>query len=214
MTKILIIGAYGKTAQLVTERLLSETNNELKLFLRNSSRLDKYRFNDRVELIDGDVTDMSLLKESMKDVDIVYSNVGGVDLAEQSKVIIQAMKDSNLSRLIFISSLGTYHEVPGKFGEWNEKMIAAYLPGFRESAKLIEDSGLVYTMIRPSWMSDKDEIDYETTQKGEPLKGTEVSRRSIADLVIKIIESPADYENQSIGINKPNTDGDMPEWYR
>ena len=32
MEKILILGAYGKTAQIVTERLLAETSLKLKLF--------------------------------------------------------------------------------------------------------------------------------------------------------------------------------------
>lgn len=40
MTKAMIIGAYGKMAQLLTERLLNETDYELVLFLRNAARLD------------------------------------------------------------------------------------------------------------------------------------------------------------------------------
>ncbi|WP_317618315.1 hypothetical protein [Paenibacillus sp. PL91] len=30
-------------------------------------------------------------------------------------------------------------------------------------------------MLRPAWFTHKDEIDYETTQKGEILKGSVVS---------------------------------------
>lgn len=86
------------------------------------------------------------------------------------------------------------------------------MPGFRESAKLIESSGLDYTMIRPAWMTNKTEIDYETTQKNEMFKGTEVSRQSIADFVIKLINDPTEHINESVGLNKPNTDGDKPAW--
>ena len=212
MTKIIILGAHGQTARIVTDELLKNSDIELKLFLRNSTRLNQYQNNPRVELIEGDVLNTEQLMQAMQDVDLVYSNVGGVDLAEQTKSIIKAMDQANKKRLIFISSLGAYHEVPGKFGEWNETAIASFLPGFRESAKLIEDSDLDYTMIRPAWMDNKDEIDYETTQKNEPFKGTEVSRKSIADFVIKLINNPQIHIGESVGLNKPNTDGDKPAW--
>ncbi|APU71960.1 NAD-dependent dehydratase [Companilactobacillus crustorum] len=212
MTKILIVGAHGQTAQIVTELLLKNLNIDLKLFLRNSNRLKQYQDNPRVELIEGDVLDTAALTAVMNDVDLVYSNVGGQNLADQASSIIQAMDQAGVKRLIFISSLGTYHEVPGKFGEWNETAIADFLPGFRKSAQLIETSDLDYTMIRPAWMDNKDEIDYETTQKGETFKGTEVSRKSIADFVIKLIEHPQEHIGESVGLNKPNTEGDKPAW--
>ena len=212
MTKIIILGAHGQTARIVTDELLQNSDIELKLFLRKSTRLNQYQNNPRVELIEGDVLNTEQLAQAMQDVDLVYSNVGGVDLADQTKSIIEAMDQAKQKRLIFISSLGAYHEVPGKFGEWNETAIASFLPGFRESAKLIEDSDLDYTMIRPAWMDNKDEIDYETTQKNEPFKGTEVSRKSIADFVIKLINNPQTHIGESVGLNKPNTDGDKPAW--
>lgn len=212
MTKILIVGAHGQTARIVTDRVLNETDDSLVLFLRDSDRLNQYQNNNRVELIDGDMLDTDSLVKAMDGVDIIYSNVGGINLADQTKSLLEAMKQANKKRLIFISSLGAYHEVPGKFGEWNEQAIAAYLPGFRESAKLIESSDTDYTMIRPAWMSNKDEIDYETTQKGEPFKGTEVSRKSIADFVIKLFNDSSQHIGESVGLNKPNTDGDKPEW--
>ncbi|APX72226.1 SDR family oxidoreductase [Companilactobacillus allii] len=212
MTKVLIVGAHGQTARIVTDRLLNETDDQLVLFLRNSSRLNQYETNDRVELVDGDILDTDSLAKTMDGVDIVYSNVGGPNLADQATSLLNAMKQAGKKRLIFISSLGAYHEVPGKFGEWNEQAIADYLPGFRKSAQLIEASNTDYTMIRPAWMSNKDEINYETTQKTEPFKGTEVSRKSIADFVIKLLNDPTKHIGESVGLNKPNTDGDKPEW--
>ena len=212
MTKILIVGAHGQTARIVTDNLLENSAIELKLFLRDSGRLSQYQNNPRVELIDGDVLDTDALAAQMNDVDLVYSNVGGTNLADQADSIIKAMDQAGQKRLIFISSLGAYHEVPGKFGEWNESAIAAFLPGFRKSAEMIEKSDLDYTMIRPAWMDNNDEIDYETTQKNEPFKGTEVSRKSIADFVIKLINDPSQHIGESVGLNKPNTDGDKPSW--
>jgi uncharacterized protein YbjT (DUF2867 family) len=77
----------------------------------------------------------------------------------------------------------------------------------------IEASDLEYTIVRPAWLQDEDEITYEITEKGTPFKGTEVSRRSVADLIVKIIHSPRLHLHSSIGVNKPGTEGDKPSFY-
>lgn len=212
MTKVMIVGAHGAMAQLVTERLLNETTATLTLFLRDASRLNQYATNDRVTLIDGDIKDTALVAKSMADADVVYSNLGGPDLADQTQSVLDAMAQTGKHRLIYISSLGAHHEVPGKFGEWNEQAIGAFLPGFRKTAELVVDSGVTYTEIRPAWLTNKDEVDYEETQLGEDFKGTEVSRQSVADFAFKVITQPDTYQNASVGLDKPGTDGDQPSW--
>ena len=67
--------------------------------------------------------------------------------------------------------------------------------------------------MRPAWLTDVDEVEYELTQKGEPFKGTEVSRKSIADLVVKLSLDPTRYVRGSVGVNKPGTEGDKHSWY-
>jgi uncharacterized protein YbjT (DUF2867 family) len=75
----------------------------------------------------------------------------------------------------------------------------------RNSAKIIEDSELDYTILRSAWLNNKDEIDYETTQKGETFKGAGLvlSRKSVADLVVKLAESPELEVRRNLGVNKP-----------
>lgn len=53
MSKILILGANGATAKIVTARLLVESDNDLTLYLRNTDRLSQYKDNPRVTLIDA-----------------------------------------------------------------------------------------------------------------------------------------------------------------
>jgi hypothetical protein len=118
-----------------------------------------------------------------------------------------------IHRLIFfVASLGIYDEVPGKFGEWNRRQIGAYLPPFRRAADAIEASGLDYTILRPAWLTDEDEVDYETTERNEAFKGTEVPRKSVADLIVKLIDSPKRSTRSNLGVNKPHTDGDKPSF--
>jgi len=142
--------------------------------------------------------------------DIVYANLSGDDIDLQAKNIVEAMKAAGVERLVFVTSLGIYDEVPGKFGAWNRRQIASYLPPFRRAADVIEASGVNYTILRPAWLTDKNEVDYETTERNEPFKGTEVSRKSVAELIVKMIESPKLFSRGNLGVNKPNTDGDKP----
>ncbi|MGA9546521.1 MAG: NAD(P)H-binding protein, partial [Rhodomicrobium sp.] len=75
---------------------------------------------------------------------------------------------------------------------------------YRGSARVIEDSDLDYTIIRPEWLNDREEVDYGTTQKGDPFKNPSatVSRKSVADLVVKLATTPGLEIRKSLGVQK------------
>ncbi|KRM97435.1 SDR family oxidoreductase [Loigolactobacillus rennini] len=215
MSNVLVLGAAGKIARLAEEQLLDNTDAQLTLFLRRPERLEGKINKDRERLVDGDATNQEQLVAAMKGQDIVYANLAGSNIEEQATKIVAAMDQVGIKRLIWISTLGIYDEVPGAYGKWNHQMLdGGYLETYSAAAKVIENSDLDYTVVRPAWLSNKNEIDYEITQKGEPFKGTEVSRKSIGALVMKLVQDPSQEIGHSIGVNKPNTDGDKPEWYR
>lgn len=194
MTNVLILGANGGIAHHAINLFLNERDAHLTLYLRNSQRLKNMESN-RVHIIEGDVMDTEKLKAAMEGQDIVYANLAG-DLEMMAKNIVDAMNATGMKRLIFISSMGIYDEVPGeKYG--------SILSPYRKAALVIEDSNLDYTILRPAWFTNANEIDYETTQKGEPFKGSRVSRKSVADLVVKLALDPSYGIRQSLGVNKP-----------
>lgn len=194
MTNVLIIGANGSLARVAIDMLLKETDAELTLYLRNSRRLRNIDTN-RVRVIEGDVMDLEKLKEAMIGQDVVYANLAG-NLEQMAKTIVDAMDDTGVKRLIWVSSMGIYDEVPGETH-------GSILNPYRKSAAVIEASDLDYTILRPGWFTNRDEIDYETTQKGEPFKGHDVSRKSIADLIVKLAVTPGLEVRSSLGVNKP-----------
>lgn len=122
------------------------------------------------------------------------------------------MHRAGIGRIIWVSANGIYGEIPGEYGRWNAKTLGATLDAYAAGAEAIETSGLDYTIVRPAWFSDKPEVDYETTQKGEPFTGTEVSRQSVAAYVESLIRHPEQAVRQSVGINEPNTDGPKPSF--
>jgi uncharacterized protein YbjT (DUF2867 family) len=212
MRSVLILGAGGQIAHWVIEMLAGIEDVQMTLYLRHSRKL-KGKIPENAKIVEGDVLDRKALRPAMAGQDVVYANLTGDDLEQQAQSIIASMKEAGITRLIFIASLGIYDEVPGKFGDWNRHEIGSYLPPFRKAADLIEASGLDYTILRPAWLTDADEVIYETTGRHEHFKGTEVSRKSVAALVVECIRDPKNFSHKNLGVNKPNTDGDKPAFY-
>lgn len=124
--------------------------------------------------------------------------------------LVQAMDEASVKRLIWTSSLGIYNEIPGEFGRWNQQVMGDYYRRYRLAADVIEGRDLDYTIIRPAWLTNLDEVDYETTLRDEPFKGTEVSRKSVASLAVSVIKDPAKFVRESVGVDKPGTAADRP----
>jgi uncharacterized protein YbjT (DUF2867 family) len=213
MTNVLILGAHGQIARLATKQLLNDTDAKLTLFLRRANRIQATD-SARETVIDGDASSVKDLTAALQGQDIVYANLAGHNIEDQTKAVTKAMKDAGVKRLIWISTLGIYDEVPGAYGKWNHQMLdGGYLETYAAAAKVIEASGLDYTIIRPAWLSNKDVVSYELTHRHDAFKGTEVSRKSIADLITKIVSKPDQYIGDSLGVDQPNTDGDKPSFY-
>ena len=208
MPNVLVLGAGGRIARWATA-MLAGIEADLTLFVRDAGRLTGAPASARV--VEGDVLDRDRLADAVRGQDIVYANLAG-DLDVQAERIVEAMTSQAVPRLIFITALGIYDEVPGAFGEWNRRQIGGVLPPYRAAADIIEASSLDYTILRPAWLTDVDEVDYEVTRRDEPFKGTEVSRKSVAALVVDIIASPDLWPRSNLGVDKPGTDGDKPSF--
>ena len=196
MTNILILGAAGQIARVATGLFLKRTDLRLTLYLRRAKRLKVTGHADRMRIVEGDVLDQATLESAMQGQDVVYANLAGA-MEQQAKGIVKAMEKTGVRRLIFISSMGIYDEVPGE-------RHGSILDPYRNSVRVIEASGLDYTILRPAWLNDRDEIDYGTTRKGETFKNADeqVSRKSVADLVIKLATTPGLEIRSSLGVHK------------
>jgi uncharacterized protein YbjT (DUF2867 family) len=193
-TRILILGANGQLARNTTRFFLERENIGLTLYLRNARRLPNPD-PSRVRIIEGDVRDRQVLEGAMQGQDAVYANLAG-DMAKQARVIVDAMHAAGVKRLIFISSMGIYGEVPGE--EYR-----SVLDPYRDSAAVIEASDLDYTILRPGWFTHDAAINYRLTQKGEPFKGHDVSINSLSDLIVKLAISPSLEVQRSLGVSSP-----------
>lgn len=190
MKKVIVFGAMGSLAAYVIESIKELRNIELTLFVRNKSRLSKSPATGCL-VIEGDAMNFDDVRRAINGQEIVYVNLAG-NLEAMATNIVKAMQQTGVKRIIAISSIGIY-EIP----------LRPVLRPYRKLADVIEASNLEYTILRPDWFTNGNEIDYAITQKGEPEKGSAVSRKSIAAFIATIIANPALHKNENLGISKP-----------
>ncbi|MFC4233463.1 NAD(P)H-binding protein [Parasediminibacterium paludis] len=190
MKKVIVIGATGSLAAYVIEALKAMDNVALTLFARNTNRLSIWA-NEGCTFVQGDAMNFTDVKNAIIGQDMVYINLAG-NLEVMAKNIVQAMQETGVQRIIAISSIGIYNTP-----------LKPILKPYRALADVIESSGLQYTILRPDWFTDANEIGYAITQKGQPETGTAISRKSIAAFVANIIMNPESHLNDNLGISKP-----------
>lgn len=188
--KVLIIGASGSLAEYVLQALKKLPEIELTLFLRNKKRLSS-SLAEGCQVIEGDAMNYLQVKKAVVGMDIVYVNLTG-NLEAMTLNIVKAMRETGVTRIIAISSIGIY-----------KTPLRSILVPYRRLSDIIEESGLDYTILRPDWFTNVDEIDFALTQKGQPETGTAISRKSIAAFVATIIQNPELHKHENLGISKP-----------
>ncbi|MEQ6029079.1 SDR family oxidoreductase [Staphylococcus saccharolyticus] len=210
MKTVLIIGANGRVSIQATKIFLENSRFNVDLFLRNAHRIPDYASN-RVKVFEGDARNVEDLEKALDQVDVVFASLSG-SLDKQAETI-GTMDNKNVKRLIFVAAPGIYDELPEPFNEWNKEQFGKKLNLYRKASDIIESSDLDYTIIRPGYLTDKNENVFEITTKNETFKGTEVSRKSVASLAVQIAKNPELHSKENIGVNKPGTEGDKPAWF-
>jgi uncharacterized protein YbjT (DUF2867 family) len=201
MTKVVIIGATGSVGRVARQLFLEKTNDELTLFSRRPERLKPIDPTREVS-VSGDVMKAGELDKAISGQDVVFASLTG-NLGKMAKAIVESMQRVGVKRLIFITSMGIYNEIPASVGSSGNLRSNPVLQTYRDAADVIEASGLDYTIVRPGWFDSSNDTDYEITVKGEPFGGHDVSRKSIADLVLRLASDPNFYVRESVGINRP-----------
>lgn len=191
MKKIIIIGASGSLAPYVIEALKQLQNVEITLFVRNKSRLSN-SVAEGCTVIEGDAMNYNSVKNAITGHQIVYVNLAG-NLETMTTNIVNAMDETGIKRIIAISSIGIY-----------KTPLKSVLIPYRKLADIIESSNLDYTILRPDWFTNDNQVDYALTQKGQPETGTAISRKSIAAFISTIIDKPELHIKENLGISKPN----------
>ncbi|ANZ33642.1 NAD(P)H-binding protein [Staphylococcus carnosus] len=212
--KILVLGAAGQIGRILTKDLLEQTDSDLVLFGRNiTDRLSIQ--NDRVELVNGDFSDEKTLEKAIQDVDLVF--VSAMNRAQDIQVIAKVLESKPGIKMLGASMAGLHDDVPKALEEFAQQNLpSSYIEGEKESAQIIEDSNIDYTLLHLTWLyDDPSNTSYELVPTPEILKDAQVTREAVGQAVIDIItdEDQNKYKRKGFGVGEPNTHYDKPSFY-
>ena len=99
--------------------------------------------------------------------DIVIVALGGENMDVTTSAIVASAERTETRRIITINAGGIYGELPEPFETWDHAQVGSFRPILRRAADVVEQSSLAFTILRPVWLTDDENTDYELTRKGQ-----------------------------------------------
>lgn len=157
---ITIFGATGTIGRLVVEQALAD-GHEVTAFTRDAARVTARH--DRLQVVEGDVTDPAACLPAVKDADAVIVALGAGRKGEVreagTRAVVEAMKQAGGGRLVCQSTLGVGSSRPNLNLVWKYVMFGALLrPAYADHVRqerVVEESDLDWTIVRPSAFADE-----------------------------------------------------------
>ena len=195
--KIAVFGATGGTGNEIVKQAL-EAGHEVTAFVRDAARLSIQ--NEKLTVVMGDVFDADSVAKAVQGQDAVVCALGaGSDLKKTTVRttgtvnMINVMQQANgtKQRLIVVTAMGT-GESWDDMSLLNKFFYAVLLKNTREDHEAqeaaIKESGLDWTIIRPSGLSDKPLTGAYHVGQRVSAKTSEISRADVADLILNELE--------------------------
>lgn len=195
---VLILGAGGQIPEVLIPLLQKQHNINLTLFGRHATSLPY----DNVAKISGETNDLHTVEQVVKNQDFIYMNF---DDKQATEIVIQAMNNVGVRRIIQAGVLSVYGEVAEPFASWNSRMMGGEVAHNR-GIEALEESDLDYTYMRMTWLYNGTREDYIASPKGEPFLGAQITRLAIAQFVLDNITGKRNDIKASIGLWEPGSE--------
>jgi uncharacterized protein YbjT (DUF2867 family) len=131
---ILVTGASGTVGREVVAQML-EARQPVRALTRDPS---KTRFDERVEVVRGDLGQPETLAQAVAGVERVFSLANGFELIAHEANLVQAAKTAGVKHIVKLGALGAANGERTIIADWH-----------LESERTIQQSGLAWTVIRP-----------------------------------------------------------------
>ncbi|MFZ3452517.1 NAD(P)-dependent oxidoreductase [Arthrobacter sp. 7Tela_A1] len=201
--KITIIGgSKGTGAQLAAQA--RKAGHEVTVLSRSGNAPEG------IHVVRGDATDPAVAGQAVAGADAVVITVGGAkgvpnQRAAVTRAVIEAMKKEDVQRLMVQSSLGagdSGSQMPAPLRMAMKVALAKPLADHNEQEAAIQSSGLDWTIVRPTGLTDKDPIgSWQALQTSEPgtLRGS-IPRADLAACMLGLLDDPASI-GKAVGVS-------------
>ncbi len=104
MKKVVIFGATGHTGKYITEKMKSEKDIALSVFVRNPEKFGEMDITG-VNVIQGDAMNADDVVKAMDGQEILLCSLEG-DVLTMAKNIVAALEKTSVKRIIWITGMG------------------------------------------------------------------------------------------------------------
>lgn len=201
--KLTIIGgSKGTGAQLAS--LAQSAGHEVTVLSRSGQGPGGVR------VLTGDAGDPAAAASAVAGADAVIVTVGGAKGTPRhrsavTRSVIEAMKGQGVRRLMVQSSLGagdSGSQMPAPLRVAMKVALAKPLADHNEQENAVKDSGLDWTIVRPTGLTDKEASgSWQALQTSEPgtLRGS-IPRKDLAACMLGLLEDPASI-GKAVGVS-------------
>ena len=201
--KIIVFGATGKTGRQVVRQAL-DAGHDVTAFVRDPARL---QLDDpRLRVAAGQVTaGQATVTAAVDGHDAVISALGSAQtlrgmrsptiISQATPVIIQAMTETGVGRLVFLSSLGvgdSYAQAPPLLKLIYKLFLGPVYADKAAGERLLRDSSLNWTLVYPVLLTNGPHTGSYRSGESLDLTGMpRISRADVADFMLSQVRSPA-----------------------
>ncbi len=202
---VFVIGANGQIGKQLVERLHEEGKHDVTAMVRKEEQLEDFK-NKGYQAVLGDLEgDVANLTDAIGNADVVVfaAGSGGNTGADKTLLIdldgaaksIEAAKQRDVKQFVMVSALKAEDR-----SAWPDEMKPYYVAK-HHADRLLEESGLTYTIVRPGALTD--DAGTGKVKTGDVSTG-EVPRADVAAFLAHVIGHDAAY-NKAIDLVKGDT---------
>lgn len=211
-TTIAIIGATGATGRFLLRNAL-ERNFNIKVLARTPQKLDEYK--DRIEIIEGSVSDVATVSKLVEGCDVVLSTLGTSKkphyIVEKGvKTILEAIQANNsTARFIHMSAVGLGDSIIQCRNSWlwtfivkvTFPLIGSELFADMERAETLitQAKGVKAVIMRAAVLDNKPARGYIVRQPDEPAGKMFISRDDIAHFMLDAVADTS-YDGKAVSL--------------
>jgi uncharacterized protein YbjT (DUF2867 family) len=189
----LVVGATGQTGKHIVQELV-ERQIPVRVLVRNLEKA-KELLPPEVELVVGDVFQPETIKNALDDCNVLLCATGAspsfdptgpyqVDY-QGTKNLVDAAKAQGIEHLVLVSSLC----VSRFFHPLNLFWLILYWK--QQAERYIQQSGLIYTIVRPGGLKNEDNSDNIVMSSADTLFEGSIPRQKVAKVCVEALVDPA-----------------------
>ena len=203
--KLAVFGATGKTGQEIVKQALAK-GNEVTALVRDPAKM--VLEHDDLRVVAGDVFDSTLVLQAVQGQDAVICALGTSALgkttvrSQGTANIVRAMRETDVNRLVVVSAMGV-GESWSTLSFVNRLFFATLLRSARQDhenqEKVVKESGLDWTIVRPSGLTDEPLTGSYAIGENIPAKTSRIERADVAHAIIGAVLDDA-FVHQAVTI--------------